>query len=420
MRSVWPVSSGIDGGLLPEAEPHLHAALPPGHRSGRRVLLGDVSGGHLRVDALDLVDPQREAVVLEDGGRVLHGPARQVGHAHLTRADRDTHGRRRRRCTKVPSSAAASTSSFPAPQTRVLNNMQTEKCTTGRVTRPRGSDPVTTPDHDGAEERLEAVPPGPGAEMAGLVDQIAHAMSAAGRAAPACQPGRTRDSARGRRPRRPRSPRARSSMSRRRGVRRAGPLPRRARACAAAPRPAGEVGRRTPPPDFRLAPNRARGRSRARPRSTQSNTGPNGSGRLRSICTMDARLRAQPGQRLPQQVDSPAANVPGHDDAFRRRPRAGMRDALAPGRGAGVEHPLAGRRERQARDRLRRLVLQHEHAARRPAACAAGCPRSRRGRPGRRASGGTRRRARASACCERRARRAQRVRAEGQAARRRC
>src|SRR5215204_7738632 len=99
-----------------------------------------------------------------------------------SRARRATRMAAAAKMTKVPSSAAASTSSFPAPHTRVLNNMQPAKVLQvgRRLQGSRRMFPARLSRHsgashaDGAEERLQPVLPGPGAKMAGLVDQVFH------------------------------------------------------------------------------------------------------------------------------------------------------------------------------------------------------------------------------------------------------
>ena len=159
-------------------------------------------------------------------------------------------------------------------------------------------------------------------------------------------------------------------------------------ACAAAPRraPAGRPRSGASGCPDRAgscrAPSRARraarvedARERQRPRA--------------SAWTMRTRLRARRPHGPRQQLDPPAADV-GGDDQARVAHRRRHRRRLAAGRRAGVEDALAGRGADESRHQLRRLVLDDEQRRCSPAASAADCPSRRSDASGAKRAGSTR------------------------------
>ena len=224
-----------------------------------------------------------------------------------------------------------------------------------------------------AEERLEAVAGGQGAQVPAAVDDRGghRRMGVSG-----VDGDEVRRVARGTRRRPVRSPRARSNRSRRPGGRPARPPPRRAAASAAPLRRAAARSasrrRQRMSGSRRSVPSPEQGAST----STQENCRGERQ-RLRRVRLHEPHVRCARLQRRSGASSAMRAAATSH--AITRPvptwPR--HRGGLAAGRRAGVEQQRARRRAGQQRHELRRLVLHDEHAAGDAARRAAAAPRRR-------------------------------------------
>ena len=177
------------------------------------------------------------------------------------------------------------------------------------------------------------------------------------------RPARSRCALRGTRRRPPRSPRARSSRSRRRAGRPGRPRRPRASSSAqlvAAPAPAGRLRarRQRMSGSRRIVPRPEQGASTR----TRSNAAANGSApsaghvhdvrcaRRRSSRTVSRSSAIRRGRTSHATIDARVVHVRRH------------RGRLAAGRGAEIEHALAGPRADDQRHQLRRFVLHEERA----------------------------------------------------------
>ena len=275
----------------------------------------------------------------------------------------------------------ASTKNLPAPQTRDLETMRSpngrQDCAGCRVRGARvgpgaeGTGVSPRRVQDRAEERFEAVAAGARDELAASSDSerrrrcpqsvgVAPARAGIRRARP------------GRPPRPPRSLRARSNRWRRRGV------PRRDRgrgfrehpALLRRPRGRCRLGAAASgcPTRGAACPGPCRAHRRARGRRPARTATP-GSGRAATSDTPRAvRVSSIRAAAPACRARRPATSWPSPSSA----------SASARVFPPGAAHASSTRRRARAdqqRHRLRRLVLKHEVARRRPAACAAGCLR---------------------------------------------